>query len=165
MLTFSLIALCFSMSLHAQSSQQDLDQVELMKQFIGRWKAEMGKDTIAIAEYKPYGTGIDGYIKIETKGETIMEGRQLFGYDKKTDKIIQAELYKGSDIILWAGWFTSKDMFIGVPLDDISNPEKAVIRVEGDFKSPDLYIHTQFVNNKPISVITLYREQLIDIGN
>ena len=38
------IALGFSMSLNAQSSEQDLDQVELMKQLIGTWEVESGVD-------------------------------------------------------------------------------------------------------------------------
>ena len=153
-----LIALCCSVSLNAQSSEKDLDQVDLMKQLIGTWRAEKGIDTIFIGEWKSYGTGIDGYIKIVTKGETIMEGRQLLGYDKKIDKMIAATLFKGPDIRLYAGWFTSKNLFNIVPLDDISDPENAVRKAEIEFKSPDLLVHTIFQNNKPIRVINVYRE-------
>jgi hypothetical protein len=47
-LVMPLIALCFSMSIHAQSSERDLDQVELMKQFVGFWKHDAGKDSVII---------------------------------------------------------------------------------------------------------------------
>jgi hypothetical protein len=35
----------FSLYTSAQSANEELDQVELMKQFIGTWECEIGKDT------------------------------------------------------------------------------------------------------------------------
>jgi len=35
-----------------------LDQIELMKQFVGRWKCELGKDTVVIGENIAFGTGL-----------------------------------------------------------------------------------------------------------
>lgn len=142
----------------AQTVTKKLDQVELMKQFNGTWKAEIGKDTIAVAEFKPFGTGLDGYVKVETKGATITEGRKLFGYDKKTDKFMQAELNKDTGFELWACWFVSENFMTGVPFDDISNPEKAVYRVDVVIKSPVLYVQTLFQHGKPIGSRTMHRK-------
>jgi hypothetical protein len=53
------VFLLFSLNgLQAQTSQTKLDQVKLMKQFIGTWKCEMGKDTTWTIECKSYGDRI-----------------------------------------------------------------------------------------------------------
>jgi hypothetical protein len=69
--------------LQAQTTQTKLNQVELMKQFIGTWKGETGKDTTFTIEDKSFGDGHDVYLKTETKGKIIWEAKSLVGYDKK----------------------------------------------------------------------------------
>jgi len=69
--------------LQAQTTQTKLNQIELMKQFIGSWKIDLGKDTTGFWECKPFGTGLEGYLKNVTKGKILMEVKQLVGYDKK----------------------------------------------------------------------------------
>jgi hypothetical protein len=146
--------------IQAQTTDKRIDQVELLMQFVGTWRTELGKDTIAVTEFKAYGSGLDGYVKIITKGETLMELRQLYGYDRKTDKIISAEMYKykGSEIGLWACWFTSKNIFSIVSYDDIADPDNAALKIQIEIKSPDSYITTHFVNNEPIRHFKAYRE-------
>jgi hypothetical protein len=130
-----------------------------MNQFIGTWKIEMGKDTIVIGEYKPFKTGIiDGYIKVSVKNETIMVYRQFLEYDQKMDKIIQTDVFKGQGNRYLVLWFTSKNSYRVVLQQDISNPDNAVFRVEGEIKSPDMIINTLYRNNKPYQVQTLNRE-------
>ena len=41
-----------------------LNQVELFKQLIGVWKAEIARDTFYIAQYKPFGTGLKETLKL-----------------------------------------------------------------------------------------------------
>jgi hypothetical protein len=64
MLALSLIVLCSSISLNAQSSEQELDQVELMKQFIGTWVAETGKDSTVVWEAIPMGKGYEHILAV-----------------------------------------------------------------------------------------------------
>ena len=54
-----LIALCFSFSAAAQSSQQDLDQAELMKQFIGTWGLDRSEDKTSLTEIIPSDQGYE----------------------------------------------------------------------------------------------------------
>ena len=52
--TLSVIAVfitLYSNGLFAQVSQAGLNQVELMKQFIGTWENETNKDTVYTAEF------------------------------------------------------------------------------------------------------------------
>jgi hypothetical protein len=129
---------------------KELNQIELMKQWIGTWKSDIAKDTIGMWETTAYGTGLGGTYKYSNKGKTYMEGKEFAGYDIRFDKYIAAQMFKGKDIDLYAVWFTSKNKCVLIPFGDISNPESASFRTESTFISPDIEIDTTFVNNKPV---------------
>ena len=136
---------------------KELNQVELMKKFLGNWKAEFGKDTIAYFDQKAFGVGQEVFIKGTSKGKMISEGKQLWGYDKKLDKIIFASELKGQDFKIVALWFISKNKYVGFQYSDISNPENASNKTEGEFISPDSYVETIIVNNKTVRTDTYTR--------
>jgi hypothetical protein len=138
-------------------SSKELNQVELMKQFLGSWKCDFAKDTTALYEGKSYGTGLDCYFQFITKGKIVMEGKQLRGYDKNINKFIFSGMMKGTDINFFAGWFISKNKYLFVPYSDISNPEMASWKVEGEFKSPDIIFETSFINSKTAKTTTWTR--------
>jgi hypothetical protein len=140
-------------------TSQELNQVELMKQILGIWKGEIAKDTIYIAEQKLYGTGLLGTVKTITKGKTIMEGEAIIGYDKKIDKFIETDLIKGSDILVFGIWFTSKNTCIEIPYENISNPENAPVKWQYEIKSPDVFIWKFIENNKTTKSLTFHREK------
>jgi hypothetical protein len=141
----------------ASDIPKELNQVELHKQFIGYWKAEMGKDTITFWDVKSYGTGIEGYFKVVTKGKIFMDGKQLWGYDKKLDKYVMSEMVKGMDNALYSSWFISKDKCVMLSYNDISNPDNASMKYEVEFKSPDILVQTTIVNNKTVKIDTMTR--------
>jgi hypothetical protein len=131
----------------------------LWKKFLGTWKGEVAKDTFSIFTARPFGTGMEGTFKIVTKGKTVNEGKTLNGYDKKSDKFIEADGQSGSGINVYAYWFTSATKCEGIPIAYISNPENAVLRWTFEFKSPDMYVVTTIENNKPIKTENYYREK------
>ena len=141
----------------AQTNQPNLNQTELIKQFIGSWKFDSGKDTTGFSEFKPFGTGLEGYWKIVTKGKIVTEGKQLGGYDKKIDKFVYVNLEKGKDIEILALWFISTTKYITTNYSDIANLEKASFKVEGEFKSPNLQTQTTIINGKPLNPDTYTR--------
>jgi len=143
--------------LQAQSTQTKLNQVELMKQFIGSWKVDLAKDTVLFWDAKPFGTGLECYYKTVSKEKTLMEAKQLFGYEKKTDKYVAANLVKGMDIEIWALWFTSNNKYVITYYSDISNPDKSSFKMDGEFKSPNVYTETYIMNGKPIMTYTYIR--------
>jgi hypothetical protein len=138
-------------------TSKELNQIELMKQFAGTWKCDISKDTTAFYEGKSYGTGLDCYFKFITKGKIFMEGKQLRGYDKNIDKFIFSGMMKGADMNFFAVWFSSKNKYLFVPYSDISNPEMASWKVEGEFKSPDIIFETSLINNKTAKTSTWTR--------
>jgi hypothetical protein len=162
LLNFTLIAglliICIK-DAQAQSAESKPDQVELMKQFIGSWKSEWTKDSTVFWDAKTYGTGFESSFKLVTQGKTIVEGKQLWGYDKVVDKFIIAEMVKGGDIQLYAEWFVSKSRYVMSYYKDISNPEMASWKIEGEFKSPDMFVETIIVNNKSTKTNTYKREK------
>ncbi len=160
--SFAIIAVfflfCFN-RIQAQTTQSGLNQVELMKQFIGTWKNETNKDTVYTAEFKPYGKGgLEFSLRSVTQGKVWLEMKQLWGYDKKSDKVVVAGLMKDSpDIMLQAVWFTAKNRCEQVPLEFVSNPEKASFIVVFELKSPDLVVREEIVDNKSLGTETYIR--------
>ena len=144
--------------IQAQTTQNKLNQIELMKQFLGTWQAQMAKDTIQVDEFTAFGPGVVGTIKNITKGKVISSTKELWGYDQKNDKIIFATIWDSSpEISLWAYWFTSKNSCEGVSYQDISNPDKAIVKYKMVIKSSDSYVLTMLQNNKAVAELTFTR--------
>jgi hypothetical protein len=122
--------------LQAQTTQTKLNQVELMKQFLGSWKCDVDKDTIAFWNTKSYGTGLECEYNYVKNGKIVSEGKQLWGYDKTIDKFYATTLPKGMDIYIDVYCFISKDKCKIFTLYDMENPEKAPVRWEIEFKEP-----------------------------
>lgn len=143
--------------LQAQTTQTNLNQFELIKQFIGNWKGEVGKDTTAFWDIKSSGTGLECNFKYFTNGKLVMEGKQLWGYDKKVDKFNLSSATNGMDTGMYGFWFTSKNKSIIIESSYISDPEKAPFRLEMEFKSPDMFIQKMIVNNRIVKPIIFTR--------
>jgi hypothetical protein len=160
-MTIAGFLLCCTNIVHAQTTQTQLNQVELMKQFLGNWQCEYAKDTIQVQRITLFGTAMEVNLQIATKGKILNSGKQLWGYDKKNDKFIGAGIWKSSpEMAIGVFWFTSKNICESVPYQDISNPEKAAIKWEWEIKSPDLATCTIIVNNKAVRVLTYTSEKL-----
>ena len=143
----------------ASDTPKELNQVELFKQMLGTWKAEIARDTFYIAQYKPFGNGLEGNIKIVTGGKKIMEGKVLLGYDKKNNKFVETDLVEGSDIMLYGIWFTSKNTLTEVPWEDILNPEKTPVIWKYEIKSPDMFVWNNIENNITTFSYNFHREK------
>jgi len=156
-ITIVIFLLLCTHRLQAQTTQTKLNQVELMKQFVGSWECNVAKDTTRFWDVKSYGTGLECYLKVVTKGKLIVETKRLWGYDKQIDKYIGLELTKGMDMRIFAQWFTSNNKGEAILYSDISNPEMASLKGEAEFKSPDMYIITTIVNKKPVKTETWTR--------
>lgn len=140
--------------IRAQTSEIKLDQVELMKQFIGTWKGEFGDNSVFVCENKQFANGIISNSHITTNGRIIESVAQLYGYDNKTDKFIIAELKESSSVIeICSIWFTS----INTGEILITNPDNASFRFKFEFKTADMIEQTAIQDNKVVNKITLKR--------
>jgi hypothetical protein len=132
-----------------------------MKQFNGNWETELGKDTIGTLICKSFYNGFDFYFKIESKGNTIFEEKTLTGYDEKCDKLIKLWVQsENPEFGLIAVWFSSPNICEEVLYEDISNPEKAKFKWIFEFRSSDLLIWKDLVNNEITNTYTFHRKEL-----
>ena len=138
----------------AQTTDNKLNQVELMKKFVGRWKCELGKDTVMIGDNVAFGTGLICSSQIMANGKILNSVKQLYGYDKKMDKFIVAELIESSPVIeICNSWFTSQDTGELV----VINPDNAPFRFKFVFKNADLIVQTAIQNDEVVKEVTLTR--------
>lgn len=143
-----------TIGLQVQATDNKLNQVDLMKKFVGRWKCELGKDTVIIGDNIAFGTGLICSSQIIANGKILNSVKQLFGYDKKTDKFIVAELIESSPVIeICSTWFTSQDTGELV----VTNPDNDPFRFKFVFKNADLIVQTAIQNDKVVKEITITR--------
>lgn len=144
----------------AQTTQPKLDQMALMKQYLGIWKGEVAKDTVMILNFTPYGKAIEDNYKLITKGKILFSGKEIYGYNQEYDKIIIASLTDYSpEIGLGVGWVISKDTGNVVGYQYLSNPEKDNNKVQWILIPPDSAKRIVYQNNKVISVSRFFREK------
>lgn len=153
-IVITVFLLICSIGIQAQTTQTELNQVELAKQFVGKWECKISRDSTLFWNTIPYGTGFEVNIKGVANGKIFVEAKQLWGYDKRLDKFIIAVMHKGQGINIYSAWFLSDKKYKSIGYNDISNPETASWKIEGEFKSPEMYIETTLVNNRPIKTHT-----------
>ncbi len=149
--------ICTDGLLQAQNTQTTLNQVELMKQFVGSWKCDMGMDSALFVDVKSYGTtGLEGNVRIVINGKTVQESKILMGYDKSADKYFLAEMVKGNDLHILSRRFLSSDNY-EITQYDLSNPKKVSWKCEGVFITPDMFAETTMTENKEPKTVTYIR--------
>jgi hypothetical protein len=159
-IVIAVLLLLISNGLKAQNAQTKLNQVELMKQFIGAWRAESYNDNIMIMEFTPFGNTITGNAKVISPDTSFDMKKFFLGYDEKNDKIVMAEIYIYTpNMDITACWFISEDIMNSVPYQDISNPENAVIKWIFEFKSPDKLIIKSSQNNNIETIAEYTRDK------
>ena len=109
LLISGIIAICFSFSATAQSSAMDLNQVELMKQFAGTWKAEIGEDTTLTWEAIPFGKGFEIIVTWNAKGEPYLTAKGVLGLTYKLKRVNFILLYPGGGMEIASGEFVSEN--------------------------------------------------------
>jgi hypothetical protein len=149
-----LLILLFTNVIYGQTMQSDLNQADLMKQFIGTWKNDINKDTVFTAEFKPFGNnGLEFSLRGVSQGKVWLDMKQLWGYDKKSNKVLIAGFMKDSPgFMLQASSFTAKNRYEQVPYESASDPDKAAFKVIFDLKAPDLVLREEIVNGKSLGV-------------
>lgn len=140
--------------LQAQKIETNLDQVELMKKFIGTWEGKFGENSLFVCENKQFANGLISFSHITTNGETVESVAQLYGYDSRIDKFIIAELKESSSVIeICSTWFTSTNTGKII----ITNPDNAPYQFTFEFKSPDIIEQTAIQDNNVVNSIILER--------
>lgn len=131
----ALIVLFFSIGIQAQTKQPKLNQLELYKQFIGTWQAEIGADSVEVRECREYGLSfvIDVYQVI--KGKKIPMYINNISFDSNEGKFKGFLLYPNGGYFTWIGQFTKNNYFSGNIVFNFM-PEVAWSEFHSNFVSP-----------------------------
>jgi hypothetical protein len=132
-----------STGLQAQTTQTQLNQHELGKQFLGTWQANAGKDTIEVWDCQQYGEAFITNVSHVTKGQKTPIYINNVGFDTRDGKIKGYALWPNGDYTTWIAVFTSQNKFSGDLVDNFI-PEKVWGKFEMVFTNPKESIWTQF---------------------
>jgi hypothetical protein len=111
LLVLPLFTFCYSTNLNAQSSETDLDQAQLMKQFIGKWITETGEDSTQIWEAIPLENGYEVNVSWQANGETYQTGKGIMGFARQKKLVNWYHLWPYGGIARDVGKFvTDKTM-------------------------------------------------------
>lgn len=76
-----LLTICFSFCTIAQSSDKELDQFEMMKQFTGTWVAELEGGNTAVWEIIPLGKGYEQNLFWKSGEQTTRTDKGIIGFE------------------------------------------------------------------------------------
>ena len=132
-----LILFSTSLCVSSQSTEKKLDQVELIKQFIGTWKANVAPDTVAILKFTPVDGGFLVLQEMKAKGKTYQTEAAIVGFSKDKQSVISVDLWASGNITQDIGKFVSDRKFLS---ERIAFDKKlAVMMIEWEFLSPDTF--------------------------
>jgi hypothetical protein len=139
-ITIAVFYFIFSAGVQAQNPQPAINQVGLLKQFIGTWQASTGKDTVETWVAKLYGEAIIINLTREVKGIKSPVYVNNIGFDKGDGKIKGFALFPNTDVVPWVGQFTTEKNF-GGELVGAFDSKAAWAKFEFAF-SPDSFMFT-----------------------
>jgi hypothetical protein len=134
-MTIIVFLLLCSNGIQAQSTQTKLNQVELMKQWLGTWQRDIGKDTVELWEGKLYGKAVVINVYQVINGKRSDYYIINCGYDERDDKLKGYNLLPNSHFGTWIGMFTTDKIF-KADMVDTFKPEMVWWKNEVEFKSP-----------------------------
>jgi hypothetical protein len=155
MSTILVLLICIN-SLQAQTVAVKLDQIQLLKQFLGTWRMESTRGDVQIDDFTSFGTSMLCNTKIIHAGKLIFSMKSIWGYDKEKDKILIAQVDSTYPFMtLEERWFTLRNILVS---------EKKIVPDSGDtlstrfeFQTPDLLLLTTINNNRDIETYKFTR--------
>ena len=146
------ILIC-STGMQAQTTRTKLNQVELMKQFIGTWQSNVGKDSVDVREWQNYGKAFMMISYQLVKGQKTSQGICNIGFDSEEGNFKGFKIGLDGHYIDWIGSFTSEKIF---SIDGTKNFNPGPYgKFTFTFESPNIYTTTNY--NKDGVVIWVHK--------
>ena len=127
----------------AQNNEPALNQLELMKQFTGKWQSEPGKDTIEIWDNHLYGNSIIMEVSLVVKGKRSDYYINNTGFDIRDGKLKGYILQTDASYSTWIGLFTTPVKLSVMVVDEL-NRDKLFGMIDFDFINASTVIKTDF---------------------
>lgn len=100
-----------SLNLSAQSAEEELDQVELLKQLIGTWEADIGQDSVSVIVFTPVNNGVHIVQEYKANGETYLTLKGVLGFSADKQMMYEAFIGPNGTFILDKGRFETKTKY------------------------------------------------------
>jgi len=110
---------CFSIKLYSQSADEELDQLALMKQFIGIWEMPLGENSSYILTFIPVGDAMYLMEVIKENGESTLSYIGVWGVSGDKNTITSATVGNKGLIYFDYGKFVSNSKFLTERYTDV----------------------------------------------
>jgi hypothetical protein len=132
--TIVLLLLC-SNGIIAQTAKPQATQLELMKQFLGTFQANVGKDTVEIWESQLYGNSVILSVSQVIKGKKTPSYVNNTGFNAEEGNLVGFILNHDGTYTTWVGKFTDNKNFSGALMNNFK-PEQSWSKFAFVFLSP-----------------------------
>lgn len=132
--------------IQGQTSQNQLDQVKLMEQFLGNWQQDVGKDTVFVWEFQKFGKAIFANTYNIIKSQKIPFLIACYGFDKELNKFKGYSLSSDGGYGTWIASFTSQSVYHVEAVQNL-NPDIIYEKYECVFDNPNQWTMTTFNQN------------------
>lgn len=133
-----------SVCVNAQKIQLKLNQVELMKKFIGTWQQEgPGKDTINEFEMREYNNALMQTNSSTISGIKIVQFTVTYNYDPASDNFKCFSLTPGGQLTTWRVKFSSDKEVYFERVEDLKT-NKSILRNTAVFENTDHLISNNY---------------------
>jgi len=136
--------LSISNGIQGQTVTANLDQPKLMLQFLGKWQANVGKDTVEVWDCQVYGKAYTSNVYQVIKGQKAPLYTNNISYSPKEMKFKGFQLTFDGGYGTWIGSFTSAIKLEGIVVQNF-NPEQLGWKFEAIFKNLNEF--TYFIYN------------------
>ena len=124
-----------SNGIKAQTTQTKLDQVELMKQFVGTWQMTVSEDTIQIFEVQQYEKAFISISYLLINGTKVFSSVLNLGFSSKDNRFRGFTLWSSGGYMTSISSFTSENKWVGDWVRNF-NPEAVTEKFEIVFDTP-----------------------------
>ena len=133
-ITIAVFLLVCSKGIQGQTVTTNLDQPKLMLQFLGKWQANVGKDTVEVWDCQVYGKAFTSNVYHVIKGQKTPLYTNNISYNPEDGKFKGFQLSAGGGYGTWIGSFTTEKKLEGILVQNF-NPEPANGKFEIIFKN------------------------------
>ena len=134
-----LLAFSLSLNLSAQSTEKELDQVKLVKQFLGTWVGELGEDSVLHMKGVQLGEGLFFQGEWKTAGKTYFAFHSVIGFTIDKETIVHSVIWSNGNTVQEIGRFVAENKLVMERFRP-EMPNHAVGLVEYDFSQPNKMI-------------------------
>ena len=139
----ALFLLFSTKGIQAQTTETKLDQVELMKQYVGIWQMTVSEDTIQIFEVQQYEKAFISISYLLINDMKVFSSALNLGYSSKENRFRGFTLWSSGGYMTSISSFTSENKWVGDWVRNF-NPEAVTEKFEIVFDTPSSMMISEF---------------------